>query len=587
MKKIISALLLVVVVSTSCFSQNNTPSYNNGRDFFSIKKYLQDNLDSLDPIEGIYNVQIDRTYERIETAMNGNKFYNNYSDNYTNRFAIVRSEDNRFEVISDNKNNEMQPFPERILITRIGETMAYSIKMDYKYNISYENPEKETVASRIVLESLLNFHFIVKYHFHYVLWNVHDENYSDEYDFIKEYPTTSMYEEAIKSQPSEWTGTGFAIGNSYIVTNNHVIDNADEIQVTLNDNRVFNATLIGADANTDLALIKIDGDDFPVVPMGNSDDLKLGEWVLAVGNPFNLTSSVTAGVVSAKSRKIGIYEGGESIESFIQTDAAINMGNSGGALVNVNGELVGINAALESPTGTYAGYGFAIPTTIVKKVVTDLKEYGTVQRAMLGIMGGDVLQMRQDSRNKDTDFGDAIDGVYVSDVVDGGGALEAGIKEGDIIVSINGKKIKTMNELQETIVQYRPGDKVDVTVIRDKKQKKFEVELKNSRGNTEIVKNADMEVLGASFQEVPEQTRRQLNIGYGVQVSDIKNGLMKDAGIQRGYIILRINEQQIKTVDDVERIYKEAASSPNQEMFISGVYPSGRRAIYAINLSED
>ncbi|MBO7050920.1 MAG: Do family serine endopeptidase [Bacteroidaceae bacterium] len=391
-----------------------------------------------------------------------------------------------------------------------------------------------------------------------------------------------------QSQPQVGYGSGVILTkDGYIVTNNHVIDNADEIQVTLNDNRVFNATLIGADANTDLALIKIDGDDFPVVPMGNSDDLKLGEWVLAVGNPFNLTSSVTAGVVSAKSRKIGIYEGGESIESFIQTDAAINMGNSGGALVNVNGELVGINAALESPTGTYAGYGFAIPTTIVKKVVTDLKEYGTVQRAMLGIMGGDVLQMRQDSRNKDTDFGDAIDGVYVSDVVDGGGALEAGIKEGDIIVSINGKKIKTMNELQETIVQYRPGDKVDVTVIRDKKQKKFEVELKNSRGNTEIVKNADMEVLGASFQEVPEQTRRQLNIGYGVQVSDIKNGLMKDAGIQRGYIILRINEQQIKTVDDVERIYKEAASSPNQELFISGVYPSGRRAIYAINLSED
>ena len=391
-----------------------------------------------------------------------------------------------------------------------------------------------------------------------------------------------------QSQPQVGYGSGVILTkDGYIVTNNHVIDNADEIQVTLNDNRVFNATLIGADANTDLALIKIEGDDFPVVPMGNSDDLKLGEWVLAVGNPFNLTSSVTAGVVSAKSRKIGIYEGGESIESFIQTDAAINMGNSGGALVNVNGELVGINAALESPTGTYAGYGFAIPTTIVKKVVTDLKEYGTVQRAMLGIMGGDVLQMRQDERNKDIDFGDAIDGVYVSDVVDGSGALAAGIKEGDIITSINGKKIKTMNELQETIVQYRPGDKVDVTVIRDKKQKKFEVELKNSRGNTEIVKNADMEVLGATFQEVPEQTRRQLNIGYGVQVSDVKNGLMKDAGIQRGYIILRINEQQIKSVDDVERIYKEAASSPNQELFVSGVYPSGRRAIYAINLSED
>lgn len=390
------------------------------------------------------------------------------------------------------------------------------------------------------------------------------------------------------TQPQVGYGSGVILTNDgYIVTNNHVIDKADEIQVTLNDNRVFNATLIGTDPNTDLALIKIEGDEFPVVPMGNSDDLKLGEWVLAVGNPFNLTSSVTAGVVSAKSRKIGIYEGGESIESFIQTDAAINMGNSGGALVNVRGELVGINAALESPTGTYAGYGFAIPTTIVKKVVADLKEYGTVQRAMLGIMGGDVLQMRQDDRNKSIDFGDAIDGVYVSEVVNGGGALAAGIEEGDIITAVNGKKVKTMNELQESIVQYRPGDKVTITLIRKKKEKKIDVELKNSRGNTEILQDANMEVLGATFQDVPEQTRRQLNIGYGIQVSAVKDGLMKSAGIQRGYIILKINNQQIKSADEIERIYKEAAASPDQVLFISGLYPSGRRANYAISLTDE
>ena len=391
-----------------------------------------------------------------------------------------------------------------------------------------------------------------------------------------------------QTQPQVGYGSGVILTpDGYIVTNNHVIENADEIQVTLNDNRVFNATLVGADANTDLALIKIEGDEFPVIPMGNSDDLKLGEWVLAVGNPFNLTSSVTAGVVSAKSRKIGIYEGGESIESFIQTDAAINMGNSGGALVNVRGELVGINAALESPTGTYAGYGFAIPTTIVKKVVADLKEYGTVQRAMLGIEGRDVISMRQDERNKDVDFGDAIDGVYVVGLTDGGGALAAGIKKADIINEINGKKIKTMNELQETLVQYRPGDKVTVTLLRNGKEKKIEVELKNSRGNTEIVKDVDMEVLGAKFQDVPEETRRQLNIGYGIQVSAVNNGLMKDNGVQRGYIILRINEQQIKSADDIERIYKEAASSPNQVLFIQGIYPSGRRAMYAIDLAAD
>ena len=390
-----------------------------------------------------------------------------------------------------------------------------------------------------------------------------------------------------QTQPQVGYGSGVILtSDGYIVTNNHVIEKADEIQVTLNDNRVFEATLVGADVNSDLALLKIEGDEFPVVPMGNSDDLKLGEWVLAVGNPFNLTSSVTAGVVSAKSRRIGIYDAEGSIEAFIQTDAAINMGNSGGALVNVRGELVGINAALESPTGTYAGYGFAIPTTIVKKVVADLKEYGSVQRAILGIIGKDLSSMLQLEENKNKDFG-SIDGVYIVELTDGGGALAAGIEEGDVITAIDGKKVKTMTELQETVVQYRPGDKVTVTLLRNKKEKKVEVELKNSRGNTEIVKQADMEVLGAVFQDVPEQTRRQLNIGYGMQISNVKNGLMKDAGIQKGYIILKINNKQIRSIDDIEQAYKEAADSPDQVLFITGVYPSGRRVNYAVNLSEE
>ena len=390
-----------------------------------------------------------------------------------------------------------------------------------------------------------------------------------------------------QTQPQVGYGSGVILTkDGYIVTNNHVIEKADEIQVTLNDNRVFDATLVGADVNSDLALLKIEGDEFPVVPMGNSDDLKLGEWVLAVGNPFNLTSSVTAGVVSAKSRRIGIYDAEGSIESFIQTDAAINMGNSGGALVNVRGELVGINAALESPTGTYAGYGFAIPTTIVKKVVADLREYGSVQRAILGVIGRDLSSMLQLEENKNKDFG-SIDGVYIVELTDGGGALAAGLEEGDVITAIDGKKVRTMTELQETVVQYRPGDKVTVTLLRNKKEKKIEVELKNSRGNTEIVKQADMEVLGAVFQEVPEQTRRQLNIGYGMQVSNVKNGLMKDEGIQKGYIILKINNKQIRSIDDIEQAYKEAADSPDQVLFITGVYPSGRRANYAVNLSEE
>lgn len=391
-----------------------------------------------------------------------------------------------------------------------------------------------------------------------------------------------------RTEPQVGYGSGVILSkDGYIVTNNHVIEQADEIQVTLNDNRVFKATVIGTDANTDLALIKIDGDEFPIIPMGNSDELKLGEWVLAVGNPFNLTSSVTAGVVSAKSRRIGIYEGSQSVESFIQTDAAINMGNSGGALVNVRGELVGINAALESPTGTYAGYGFAIPTTIVRKVVSDLKEYGTVQRAMIGIIGDDVIKMRQDNNNSNYDFGDAIDGVFVTDVADGSGALAAGIKTGDIITQVNGKKIHTMNELQEAVVQYRPGDKVKVTVLRNGKEKNFDVELKNSRGNTEIVKDIDFEILGATFQDVPEQTRRQLNIGYGIQVGSLKNGLLKDAGIQKGFIILKVNSNQIKSSQDFESTYKEAANSTERVLFISGVYPSGRRAYYSVELKDE
>lgn len=389
-----------------------------------------------------------------------------------------------------------------------------------------------------------------------------------------------------RSQPSVGIGSGVILTeDGYIVTNNHVIDGADVIEVTLNDSRSFSAAVVGTDANTDLALIKIDGDEFPFIPMGNSDGLKLGEWVLAVGNPFNLTSTVTAGVVSAKARKIGIYENNGGIESFIQTDAAINMGNSGGALVNARGELVGINSALESPTGTYAGYGFAIPTTIVAKVVADLREYGVVQRALLGIQGTDVTDMRQLEENKGKDFG-TLDGAYVVEVVDEGGAIAAGLQSGDIITAVDGRRVKSMTELMEILAQYRPGDKVKVTFIRDKKEKSTTVTLKNSRGNTDVVKNVDVEVLGAAFQEVPDQLKRQLNIGYGVQVSGLNSGKLRDAGIQKGFIILKINGVQIKSESDVEEAYNSAASSPEQVMFITGIYSSGRRANYAVDLSE-
>ncbi|MCQ2052203.1 MAG: Do family serine endopeptidase [Bacteroidaceae bacterium] len=389
----------------------------------------------------------------------------------------------------------------------------------------------------------------------------------------------------IFTEPQVGYGSGVIISkDGYIVTNNHVIENADQVEATLNDGRIFTAKVIGTDTSTDLALIQIEGDEFPFIKMGNSDNLQVGEWVLAVGNPFNLTSTVTAGVVSAKARKIGIY-GKESIESFIQTDAAINRGNSGGALVNVEGELVGINSAIESPTGTYAGYGFAIPTTIVKKVIADLKEFGAVQRALLGIMGMDLTDYRQLEDAKGKDFG-SIDGVYVSEVQEGSGAISAGIKAGDVIISVDGKKIKTMTELQETIVQHRPGDVVKVVYLRDKKEHSVSVTLKNSQGNTNVQKNVETTILGATFKDVEPDVKSKLNIGYGMQIASLKKGVLSDAGIRKDFIILKINSRQIKSNGDIDNALQEASKMPEQVLFISGIYPTGVRANYAVSIAE-
>lgn len=373
----------------------------------------------------------------------------------------------------------------------------------------------------------------------------------------------------IQTQPRVGIGSGVIISkDGYIVTNNHVVDGADEIAVTLNDNREFKGRLIGTDASTDLALIKIEGDDFPTLPIGDSDALKVGEWVLAVGNPFNLTSTVTAGIVSAKARSLGVYNGG--IESFIQTDAAINEGNSGGALVNAKGELIGINAVLTSPTGTYTGYGFAIPTSIMTKVVTDLKQYGTVQRALLGVKGGDINE-----ELKGKDLG-AVEGVYISEVVEGGAAAGADIKAGDVITAIDGKKVKNMAELQENMAKHRPGDKVNVTLLRDKKEKTVNVTLKNAQGNTKVVKNAGMEILGAAFKELSAELKKQLNLGYGLQVTGVTGGKMQEAGIRKGFIILKANGEPMRSVSDLENVLKAAAQSPDQVLFITGVFPVGK-----------
>ncbi len=402
----------------------------------------------------------------------------------------------------------------------------------------------------------------------------------------------------VQTQPRVGFGSGVIISkDGYIVTNNHVIDGADEIIVKLNDNREFKGRMIGTDPNSDLALVKIEGDDFPTIPVGDSDALKVGEWVLAVGNPFNLTSTVTAGIVSAKARTLGVYGIG-GVESFIQTDAAINQGNSGGALVNAKGELVGINAVLSSPTGAYAGYGFAIPTSVMTKVVSDLKQYGTVQRALLGIKGtslagdGDMMSDQPIDKSgatlsdKRKEFG-VVDGVWVREIVDGGSAAGSDIKVDDVIIGIDGKKVQNFADLQEAIAQHRPGDKVTVKVMRDKKEKNINITLKNEQGTTKIVKDAGMEILGAAFKELPDDLKKQLNLGYGLQVTGVTSGKMADAGVRKGFIILKANDQPMRKVSDLEEVMKAAVKSPNQVLFLTGVFPSGKRGYYAVDLTQE
>lgn len=386
----------------------------------------------------------------------------------------------------------------------------------------------------------------------------------------------------------ESAGSGVIISeDGYIVTNNHVVEHADEITITLNDNREFTARVVGLDADTDLALLKVEAKGLPAIVVGDSDKLKVGEWVLAVGNPFNLTSTVTAGIVSAKARNLGATKNG--IESFIQTDAAINQGNSGGALVNTRGELVGINAMLYSQTGSFTGYGFAIPTTIMKKVVGDLKSYGTVQRALLGISGMTLHDYVDAQKSKDSgfqpDFG-TVDGVYVAEVMKDGAAGEAGIQEGDIIVALGDRKVTKMSELQEATTQYVPGDKAQVKVMRDKKEKTITVTFRNAKGNTNVVKAQTMDVLGADFAELTANQKRVFNMAYGVQVKKLKSGLLKDAGMPEGFIILRINNQNVRSVSDIEQIFRSAQSSDEQTMWIWGKTQAGRQMSFAISLGE-
>lgn len=389
---------------------------------------------------------------------------------------------------------------------------------------------------------------------------------------------------SVRTPKQQGSGSGVIISaDGYIVTNNHVVADADELTVTLNDNKEYSARIIGTDKTTDLALIKIDGKNLPAITIANSENIKVGEWVLAVGNPFNLTNTVTAGIVSAKGRSL--YRNG--VESFIQTDAAINPGNSGGALVNTRGELIGINAMLYSQTGSFSGYGFAIPTSIMNKVVDDLKTYGTVQRAVVGIQGSDVKNYvdGQKEQGKDIDLG-TMEGIYVAKVTEESAAEEAGLKEGDVIIAIDGKEMTKMADMQEYLAKKRPGDKVTVTYLRDKKKATKSLTLKNEQGNTQVVKKADLDVLGGNFRSITDAQKQQLNIGYGLEVLKVNSGKLKNAGITKGFIIQRVNDNAVKTIDDLQNIVKDASTSKDPVLYIQGVYPTGKKAYFAVPLEE-
>ena len=383
----------------------------------------------------------------------------------------------------------------------------------------------------------------------------------------------------------EAAGSGVIISNDgYIVTNNHVIDKSSEIEVTLNDKRTFKAKLVGADPNTDIALIKIDAKDLPVIIFGNSDELKVGEWVLAVGNPFNLTSTVTAGIVSAKARSIDILNAPMKIESFIQTDAAVNPGNSGGALVNTHGELVGINTAIASQTGSYAGYAFAVPVSIVQKVVADIKQFGVVQRAVLGVEIGNIDDKLAKDKNLKT-----MDGAYVGKVVDQSAAKTAGVKEGDVINNVNGVAVKSVAELQEQIGRYRPSDKITIDVLRNNSVLKLNVILKNRQGNTSVVTSqASTEVLGAIFEPLDAKAKEKFQLEYGVEIKSLSKGKLADAGIKPGFIILKLNSQPVSSVDEIQSVLDDAINNGQKEkvLYIAGIYQSGKVAYYAIDLAD-
>ncbi|MBQ7310567.1 MAG: trypsin-like peptidase domain-containing protein [Alistipes sp.] len=374
-------------------------------------------------------------------------------------------------------------------------------------------------------------------------------------------------------------GSGVIIStDGYIVTNNHVVENSTKLRVKLNDGRTFEARKIGTDPATDVALIKVEAENLPTLAFGSSDALRLGEWVLAIGSPFDLQSTITAGIVSAKARQLDVIPDDFRLESFIQTDAAVNPGNSGGALVNARGELVGINTVIKSSTGSYIGYSFAVPESIVRKVVDDLKEYGIVQRALLGITYRYIDQEFIDAMGKDTGI-TTVGGVYVASVVEGGATSEAGLRKGDVITNIDGVDIDAPSKLAEQIGKHRPNDKIKIIVKRGDNVKHFEVTLRNKAGGAELLPSDAVDVvkvLGGRFIEADAKLCKKLDIRGGVQVVQVSaDGLLARARVREGFVITHINDRSVNSVADLNAITNKVQS-------IDGVYPDGRAASYMI-----
>lgn len=380
------------------------------------------------------------------------------------------------------------------------------------------------------------------------------------------------------------SGSGVIISDDgYIITNNHVIEGADNIEVSMNDNRSYSAELIGTDPTTDIAVLKIEGSHFPSLKIGDSEAVKIGEWVLAVGNPFDLTSTVTAGIVSAKGRNINLLSSDPGreifpIESFIQTDAAVNPGNSGGALVNTNGELIGINTAIASRTGSFSGYSFAVPSSIASKVAEDLIKYGQVQRAYIGVRIRPVTETLANDYNLPS-----VKGIHVNSLTENGAAYDAGIKSGDVILQINSKEVNSVPQLQEQISKYRPGDNVTVTVWRGGIEKNILVELRDNDGGTTLKsseKSEIKEILGAQFSNVSDETKTKLGITGGAQIKELQRGKLSYSGIKKGFIVTKIDGNDINNSADLENLLENRSGG----ILLEGVYENGTKAYYGFGL---